>query len=58
MDGKKHKEIPGFKKALNYGGACMLKASISSLRESLPKTAPLRFGSENQFPLNFATNIS
>ena len=25
-----------------------------SLRGSLPKTGPLRFGSENQFPLNFA----
>ena len=24
------------------------------LRESLSKTGPLRFGSENQFPLNFA----
>ena len=24
------------------------------LRVSLPKTGPLRFGSENQFPLNFA----
>ena len=24
------------------------------LRGSLPKTGPLRFGSENQFPLNFA----
>ena len=24
------------------------------LRESLPKTGPLRFGSENQFLLNFA----
>ena len=24
------------------------------LRESLPKTGPLRFASENQFPLNFA----
>ena len=22
--------------------------------ESLPQTGPLRFGSENQFPLNFA----
>ena len=27
---------------------------ISILRVSLPKTGPLRFGSENQFPLNFA----
>ena len=27
---------------------------ISCLRESLPKTGRLRFGSENQFPLNFA----
>ena len=25
-----------------------------NLRGSLPKTGPLRFGSENQFPLNFA----
>ena len=25
-----------------------------TLRESLPKTGPLRFGSENRFPLNFA----
>ena len=25
-----------------------------NLRESLPKTGPLRFASENQFPLNFA----
>ena len=25
-----------------------------TLRVSLPKTGPLRFGSENQFPLNFA----
>ena len=24
------------------------------LRGSLPKTGPLRFGSENRFPLNFA----
>ena len=24
------------------------------LRESLSKTGPMRFGSENQFPLNFA----
>ena len=24
------------------------------LRVSLPKTGPLRFGSKNQFPLNFA----
>ena len=27
---------------------------IQILRGSLPKTGPLRFGSENQFPLNFA----
>ena len=27
---------------------------ISCLRESLPKTGRLRFGSENQFPSNFA----
>ena len=29
-------------------------ASLELLRVSLPKTGPLRFGSENQFPLNFA----
>ena len=28
--------------------------SFQILRGSLPKTGPLRFGSENQFPLNFA----
>ena len=28
--------------------------NIALLRGSLPKTGPLRFGSENQFPLNFA----
>ena len=28
--------------------------SRGNLRVSLPKTGPLRFGSENQFPLNFA----
>ena len=28
--------------------------SKQDLRVSLPKTGPLRFGSENQFPLNFA----
>ena len=27
---------------------------FKTLRGSLPKTGPLRFGSENQFPLNFA----
>ena len=27
---------------------------FQNLRGSLPKTGPLRFGSENQFPLNFA----
>ena len=27
---------------------------LVQLRVSLPKTGPLRFGSENQFPLNFA----
>jgi len=27
---------------------------VACLRESLSKTGPLRFGSENQFPLNFA----
>ena len=27
---------------------------LSLLRESLSKTGPLRFGSENQFPSNFA----
>ena len=27
------------------------------LRGSLPKTGPLRFGSENQFPLNFAHEL-
>ena len=27
---------------------------ILLLRGSLPKTGPVRFGSENQFPLNFA----
>ena len=27
---------------------------FQTLRESLPKTGPLRFASENQFPLNFA----
>ena len=32
------------------GGPQVLK----DLRVSLPKTGPLRFGSENQFPLNFA----
>ena len=26
----------------------------ATLRGSLPKTGPLRFGSENRFPLNFA----
>ena len=30
------------------------KASCWCLRESLSKTGPLRLGSENQFPLNFA----
>ena len=29
-------------------------SSALLLRVSLPKTGPLRFGSENQFPLNFA----
>ena len=28
--------------------------SLAILRGSLPKTGPLPFGSENQFPLNFA----
>ena len=28
--------------------------TIEQLRGSLPKTGPLRFGSENQFPINFA----
>ena len=32
---------------------CLLPLS-DYLRESLPKTGPLRFASENQFPLNFA----
>ena len=27
---------------------------VHTLTESLPQTGPLRFGSENQFPLNFA----
>ena len=31
-----------------------LPRSSKKLRGSLPKTGPLRFGSENQFPLNFA----
>ena len=30
------------------------KRMVEDLRVSLPKTGPLRFGSENQFPLNFA----
>ena len=30
------------------------RIQIKILRESLSKTGPLRFGSENQFPLNFA----
>ena len=30
------------------------RKSSETLRESLSKTGPLRFGSENQFPLNFA----
>ena len=29
-------------------------AGTLQLRESLPKTGPLRFGSENLFPLHFA----
>ena len=32
----------------------MVYALDASLRESLSKTGPMRFGSENQFPLNFA----
>ena len=40
---------------LNSGLTNVLSASLASiLRGSLPKTGPLRFGSENQFPLNFA----
>ena len=35
------------------GRAPLLKYN-GLLRESLPKTGPLRFGSENRFPLNFA----
>ena len=31
-----------------------MKNCYKKLRGSLPKTGPLRFGSENQFPLNFA----
>ena len=34
---------------LNYGNKLYY-----TLRESLSKTGPVRFGSENQFPLNFA----
>ena len=30
---------------------------ISTLKESLPKTGQRRFGSENQFPLNFAHEV-
>ena len=39
-----------------YPAVCFCKDLIDlmQLRESLPKTGPLRFGSENQFPLNFA----
>ena len=32
----------------------ILAAVHGLLRGSLPKTGPLPFGSENQFPLNFA----
>ena len=32
----------------------MVILKLLLLRGSLPKTGPLRFGSENQFPLNFA----
>ena len=39
-----------------YPAVCFCKDLILQMefRESLPKTGPLRFGSENQFPLNFA----
>ena len=36
---------------VNSSAAQLLR---NCLRESLPKTGPLRFGSENRFPLNFA----
>ena len=32
----------------------VMECVLQGLRESLPKTGPLRFGSENRFPLNFA----
>ena len=38
-----------------YSAFCLCKDLITdAVRESLPKTGPLRFVSENQFPLNFA----
>ena len=39
-----------------HGCHCMANIAdlTSYLRGSLPKTGPLRFGSENQFRLNFA----
>ena len=32
----------------------LIPSNLKELRGSLPKTGPLRFGSESQFPLNFA----
>ena len=36
------------------GLGCPICTSLACLRGSLPKTGPQRFGSKNQFPLNFA----
>ena len=42
-------------KQLKFSTHLSLKIFLpGDLRVSLPKTGPLRFGSENQFPLNFA----
>ena len=37
-----------------FDSGCCTEPLSRHLTESLPKTGPLRFGSENQFPLNFA----
>ena len=53
--GKKHTYIYMFN-IINWKVKVYLKYSL--LRESLSKTGPLRFGSENQFPLTLPMNIS
>ena len=44
--------VDSFDKSRLFSISFTMEGSL--LRGSLPKTGPLRFGSENQFPLNFA----